>query len=135
MTLPLPKIAPGVPFLPSGAKVCIYLHANGYMFTSCINSACEPVCRLERHGPERVFIPLRAQSFAQGWRLVVSEVELLCLLNELLIPRSMLPDAVDDFRLKNPNCLNLEAFFYSFYVFFNKFAGGLALGISTMSLQ
>ncbi|XP_006030615.2 sodium-dependent lysophosphatidylcholine symporter 1-B-like isoform X1 [Alligator sinensis] len=52
-----------------------------------------------------------------------------------LLPWSMLPDAVDDFRLKNPNCLNLEAFFYSFYVFFNKFAGGLALGISTMSLH
>ncbi|XP_037771311.1 sodium-dependent lysophosphatidylcholine symporter 1 isoform X4 [Chelonia mydas] len=52
-----------------------------------------------------------------------------------LLPWSMLPDAVDDFRLKNPNCLNLEAFFYSFYVFFNKFAGGLSLGISTMSLH
>ncbi|XP_019365579.1 PREDICTED: sodium-dependent lysophosphatidylcholine symporter 1-like isoform X3 [Gavialis gangeticus] len=52
-----------------------------------------------------------------------------------LLPWSMLPDAVDDFRLKNPKCLNLEAFFYSFYVFFNKFAGGLALGISTMSLH
>nr|XP_042698554.1 sodium-dependent lysophosphatidylcholine symporter 1-B-like isoform X3 [Chrysemys picta bellii] len=52
-----------------------------------------------------------------------------------LLPWSMLPDAVDDFRLKNPNYLNLEAFFYSFYVFFNKFAGGLSLGISTMSLH
>ncbi|XP_067410114.1 sodium-dependent lysophosphatidylcholine symporter 1-like isoform X2 [Emydura macquarii macquarii] len=52
-----------------------------------------------------------------------------------LLPWSMLPDAVDDFRLKNPKCLNLEALFYSFYVFFNKFAGGLSLGISTMSLH
>ncbi|XP_074868194.1 sodium-dependent lysophosphatidylcholine symporter 1-like isoform X2 [Carettochelys insculpta] len=52
-----------------------------------------------------------------------------------LLPWSMLPDAVDDFRLKNLSCLNLEAFFYSFYVFFNKFAGGLSLGISTMSLH
>lgn len=50
-------------------------------------------------------------------------------------PRSMLPDAVDDFMLRNPGCLNLEALFYSFYVFFNKFAGGLAVGISTLSLQ
>uniref|UniRef100_A0A8C8R699 Uncharacterized protein n=1 Tax=Pelusios castaneus TaxID=367368 RepID=A0A8C8R699_9SAUR len=55
--------------------------------------------------------------------------------DRLFVPRSMLPDAVDDFRLKNPNCLNLEALFYSFYVFFNKFAGGLSLGISTMSLH
>ncbi|XP_043351795.1 sodium-dependent lysophosphatidylcholine symporter 1-B-like isoform X4 [Dermochelys coriacea] len=52
-----------------------------------------------------------------------------------LLPWSMLPDAVDDFRLKNPNYLNLEAFLYSFYVFFNKFAGGLSLGISAMSLH
>ncbi|KAM9219105.1 sodium-dependent lysophosphatidylcholine symporter 1-like isoform 2-T2 [Leptosomus discolor] len=52
-----------------------------------------------------------------------------------LLPWSMLPDAVDDFMLRNPSCLNLEALFYSFYVFFNKFAGGLAVGISTLSLQ
>ncbi|KAM6248637.1 sodium-dependent lysophosphatidylcholine symporter 1-like [Porphyrio hochstetteri] len=52
-----------------------------------------------------------------------------------LLPWSMLPDAVDDFMLRNPSCLNLEALFYSFYVFFNKFAGGLALGISTLSLH
>ncbi|KFP65672.1 Major facilitator superfamily domain-containing protein 2A-A, partial [Cariama cristata] len=52
-----------------------------------------------------------------------------------LLPWSMLPDAVDDFMLRNPTCLNLEALFYSFYVFFNKFAGGLAVGISTLSLH
>uniref|UniRef100_A0A672UIH5 Major facilitator superfamily domain containing 2A n=1 Tax=Strigops habroptila TaxID=2489341 RepID=A0A672UIH5_STRHB len=52
-----------------------------------------------------------------------------------LLPWSMLPDAVDDFMLRNPGCLNLEALFYSFYVFFNKFAGGLAVGIATLSLQ
>ncbi|KAJ1122874.1 hypothetical protein NDU88_001347 [Pleurodeles waltl] len=52
-----------------------------------------------------------------------------------LLPWSMLPDAVDDFKLKNPECLNLEAFFYSFYVFFNKFAGGLSLGTSTLALH
>ncbi|XP_068768641.1 sodium-dependent lysophosphatidylcholine symporter 1-like isoform X4 [Struthio camelus] len=52
-----------------------------------------------------------------------------------LLPWSMLPDVVDDFRLRNPSCLNLEALFYSLYVFFNKFAGGLAVGISTLSLH
>nr|XP_021138064.1 sodium-dependent lysophosphatidylcholine symporter 1 isoform X10 [Columba livia] len=52
-----------------------------------------------------------------------------------LLPWSMLPDAVDDFMLRNPGCPNLEALFYSFYVFFNKFAGGLAVGISTLSLH
>uniref|UniRef100_A0A8C6Z9S7 Uncharacterized protein n=1 Tax=Nothoprocta perdicaria TaxID=30464 RepID=A0A8C6Z9S7_NOTPE len=49
--------------------------------------------------------------------------------------QSMLPDAVDDFRLRNPGATNLEALFYSFYVFFNKFAGGLAVGISTLTLH
>uniref|UniRef100_A0A4X2LEF7 Major facilitator superfamily domain containing 2A n=1 Tax=Vombatus ursinus TaxID=29139 RepID=A0A4X2LEF7_VOMUR len=48
---------------------------------------------------------------------------------------SMLPDAMDDFQLKYPSCQNLEAFFYSFYIFVNKFGGGLALGISTVSLH
>ncbi|XP_069507019.1 sodium-dependent lysophosphatidylcholine symporter 1-like isoform X2 [Ambystoma mexicanum] len=52
-----------------------------------------------------------------------------------LLPWSMLPDSVDDFKVKNPDCRNLEAFFYSFYIFFNKFAGGLSLGMSTLSLQ
>ncbi|XP_049673382.1 sodium-dependent lysophosphatidylcholine symporter 1-A-like isoform X2 [Accipiter gentilis] len=52
-----------------------------------------------------------------------------------LLPWSMLPDTVDDFMLRNPSCLNLEALFYSFYVFFNKFAGGLAVGVSTLSLH
>ncbi|KAM6054175.1 sodium-dependent lysophosphatidylcholine symporter 1-B-like isoform 3-T5 [Chlamydotis macqueenii] len=52
-----------------------------------------------------------------------------------LLPWSMLPDTVDDFMLRNPGSLNLEALFYSFYIFFNKFAGGLAVGISTLSLQ
>ncbi|KAM9648181.1 sodium-dependent lysophosphatidylcholine symporter 1-like isoform 9-T10 [Morphnus guianensis] len=52
-----------------------------------------------------------------------------------LLPWSMLPDTVDDFMLRNPSCLNLEALFYSFYVFFNKFAGGLAMGVSTLSLH
>ncbi|KAM6194477.1 sodium-dependent lysophosphatidylcholine symporter 1-like [Sarcoramphus papa] len=52
-----------------------------------------------------------------------------------LLPWSMLPDTVDDFMLRNPSCLNMESLFYSFYVFFNKFAGGLAVGISTLSLQ
>ncbi|KFP26366.1 Major facilitator superfamily domain-containing protein 2A-A, partial [Colius striatus] len=52
-----------------------------------------------------------------------------------LLPWSMLPDTVDDFMLRNPNCPNLESLFYSFYVFFNKFAGGLAVGISTLTLH
>ncbi|XP_025917656.1 sodium-dependent lysophosphatidylcholine symporter 1-like isoform X4 [Apteryx rowi] len=58
-----------------------------------------------------------------------------CSMAVLYLLPSMLPDAVDDFRLRNPSCLNLEALFYSFYVFFNKFAGGLAVGISTLSLH
>uniref|UniRef100_A0A3B4AAN2 Major facilitator superfamily domain containing 2A n=1 Tax=Periophthalmus magnuspinnatus TaxID=409849 RepID=A0A3B4AAN2_9GOBI len=52
-----------------------------------------------------------------------------------LLPWSMLPDVVDDFKLKNPDVHGYEAIFYSFYVFFLKFASGVSLGISTLSLK
>ncbi|MBN3306278.1 NLS1 protein, partial [Amia calva] len=52
-----------------------------------------------------------------------------------LLPWSMLPDVVDDFKVKNPTCKDLEPLFYSCYVFFNKFGGGMSLGISTLALH
>ncbi|KAM4542892.1 sodium-dependent lysophosphatidylcholine symporter 1-B-like [Odontesthes bonariensis] len=52
-----------------------------------------------------------------------------------LLPWSMLPDVMDDFKVKNPDIHGHEALFYSFYVFFIKFASGLSLGISTLSLK
>lgn len=52
-----------------------------------------------------------------------------------LPPRSMLPDVVDDFRLANPFSKGHEAIFYSFYVFFTKFAAGISLGVSTLCLE
>ncbi|XP_056151610.1 sodium-dependent lysophosphatidylcholine symporter 1-B-like isoform X2 [Lampris incognitus] len=52
-----------------------------------------------------------------------------------LLPWSMLPDVVDDFKVKNPDIRGHEAIFYSFYVFFTKFASGVSLGISTLSLD
>uniref|UniRef100_A0A3B3WD10 Major facilitator superfamily domain containing 2B n=1 Tax=Poecilia mexicana TaxID=48701 RepID=A0A3B3WD10_9TELE len=51
----------------------------------------------------------------------------------LLLP-SMLPDVVDDFRLANSSSKGHEAIFYSFYVFFVKFAAGITLGVSTLCL-
>ncbi|KAL4624118.1 sodium-dependent lysophosphatidylcholine symporter 1-B-like [Arapaima gigas] len=51
------------------------------------------------------------------------------------LPWSMLPDVVDDFRIKNPESWGHEAIFYSFYVFFTKFASGVSLGVSTLSLS
>ncbi|XP_072558842.1 major facilitator superfamily domain-containing protein 2B isoform X1 [Paramormyrops kingsleyae] len=53
----------------------------------------------------------------------------------LLLPWSMLPDVVDDFRLMNPFSKGHEAIFYSFYVFFTKFAAGISLGVSTLCLE
>ncbi|XP_062323887.1 major facilitator superfamily domain-containing protein 2B [Osmerus eperlanus] len=53
----------------------------------------------------------------------------------LLLPWSMLPDVVDDFRLANPYSKGHEAIFYSFYVFFTKFAAGISLGVSTLCLE
>uniref|UniRef100_A0A8C9VRG9 MFSD2 lysolipid transporter A, lysophospholipid n=1 Tax=Scleropages formosus TaxID=113540 RepID=A0A8C9VRG9_SCLFO len=52
-----------------------------------------------------------------------------------LLPWSMLPDVVDDFRVKNPELQGHEAIFYSSYVFFTKFASGVSLGVSTLSLS
>ncbi|XP_071755883.1 sodium-dependent lysophosphatidylcholine symporter 1-B-like isoform X1 [Centroberyx gerrardi] len=52
-----------------------------------------------------------------------------------LLPWSMLPDVVDDFKVQNPDIHGHEAIFFSFYVFFTKFASGVSLGISTLSLD
>ncbi|XP_029317170.1 sodium-dependent lysophosphatidylcholine symporter 1-B-like [Cottoperca gobio] len=52
-----------------------------------------------------------------------------------LLPWSMLPDVVDDFKVKNPDIHGHEALFYSYYVFFVKFASGVSLGVSTLSLK
>ncbi|KAA0710538.1 Sodium-dependent lysophosphatidylcholine symporter 1-B [Triplophysa tibetana] len=52
-----------------------------------------------------------------------------------LLPWSMLPDVVDDFKVHNPDSQGHEAIFYSFYVFFTKFASGVSLGVSTLSLD
>lgn len=51
-----------------------------------------------------------------------------------LLPWSMLPDAVDDFRVQCPENRGQEAIFYSFFVFFTRFASGVSLGISTLCL-
>ncbi|XP_033736567.1 sodium-dependent lysophosphatidylcholine symporter 1-like [Pecten maximus] len=50
----------------------------------------------------------------------------------LLLPWSMLPDVLDEFMLETGQ--RKDAIFYSFYVFFNKLAAGLALGISQVVL-
>uniref|UniRef100_A0A493TGS0 MFSD2 lysolipid transporter A, lysophospholipid n=1 Tax=Anas platyrhynchos platyrhynchos TaxID=8840 RepID=A0A493TGS0_ANAPP len=52
-----------------------------------------------------------------------------------LLPWSMLPDVVDDFKLQHPESRGHEAIFFSFYVFFTKFTSGVSLGISTLSLD
>ncbi|XP_056680839.1 sphingosine-1-phosphate transporter MFSD2B [Monodelphis domestica] len=52
-----------------------------------------------------------------------------------LMPWSMLPDIVDDFRLRETPLEGLETIFYSSFVFFTKLAGATALGISTLSLE
>ncbi|XP_068953439.1 sphingosine-1-phosphate transporter MFSD2B isoform X2 [Petaurus breviceps papuanus] len=52
-----------------------------------------------------------------------------------LLPWSMLPDVVDDFRLRRLPLKGLETIFYSSYVFFTKLSAAGALGISTLSLE
>ncbi|KAG7262267.1 hypothetical protein CRUP_031168, partial [Coryphaenoides rupestris] len=76
-----------------------------------------------------VFIPYVAVAY------VVAVASGLSVAASLLLPWSMLPDVVDDFRLANPHSKGHEAIFYSFYVFFTKFASGISLGVSTLCLQ
>ncbi|XP_062283118.1 sodium-dependent lysophosphatidylcholine symporter 1-B-like [Scomber scombrus] len=52
-----------------------------------------------------------------------------------LLPWSMLPDVLDDFAVRHPSCKDLEPLFFSCYAFCSKLAGGLSVGISTMTLQ
>uniref|UniRef100_UPI00358E1129 sodium-dependent lysophosphatidylcholine symporter 1-A-like isoform X2 n=1 Tax=Myxine glutinosa TaxID=7769 RepID=UPI00358E1129 len=52
-----------------------------------------------------------------------------------LIPWSMLPDTIMDFKRKYGDYPGQEALFYSFYVFFNKFAVGICLAISMLILD
>ncbi|XP_008277353.1 sodium-dependent lysophosphatidylcholine symporter 1-B-like [Stegastes partitus] len=52
-----------------------------------------------------------------------------------LLPWSMLPDVVDDFAVSHPSCKDLEPLFFSCYAFCSKLAGGLSVGLSTMTLQ
>ncbi|NWY38589.1 MFS2B protein, partial [Sylvia atricapilla] len=53
----------------------------------------------------------------------------------LLLPWSMLPDVVDNFRLQNPHGKGHETIFYSSYVFFTKMSAGIGLGISAAGLE
>ncbi|XP_063311493.1 sodium-dependent lysophosphatidylcholine symporter 1 isoform X1 [Pelobates fuscus] len=59
----------------------------------------------------------------------------LSVASAFLLPWSMLPDVIDDFVLKNPDSQGHEAIFFSFYVFFTKFASGISLGVSTLGLD
>ncbi|CAL8256589.1 unnamed protein product [Gadus morhua 'NCC'] len=59
----------------------------------------------------------------------------LSLATMFLLPWSMLPDVVDDFTVKNPECKDLEPMFFSCYAFCNKLGGGLSVGISTILLH
>ncbi|XP_017276449.1 sodium-dependent lysophosphatidylcholine symporter 1-B [Kryptolebias marmoratus] len=66
---------------------------------------------------------------------IVSFIAGVGVASAFLLPWSMLPDVLDDFKVKNPDSTGHEALFYSFYVFFTKFASGVSLGVSTLSLD
>ncbi|XP_047921649.2 sphingosine-1-phosphate transporter MFSD2B isoform X1 [Anser cygnoides] len=65
----------------------------------------------------------------------VAFVSGLSIAASLLLPWSMLPDVVDNFRLQNPHGKGQETIFYSSYVFFTKMSAGIGLGISAASLE
>ncbi|KAM4680161.1 sphingosine-1-phosphate transporter MFSD2B isoform 2-T2 [Amazona ochrocephala] len=65
----------------------------------------------------------------------VAFVSGLSIAASLLLPWSMLPDVVDNFRLQNPHGKGHETIFYSSYVFFTKMSAGIGLGISAAALE
>uniref|UniRef100_A0A8C3TTY8 Major facilitator superfamily domain containing 2B n=1 Tax=Catharus ustulatus TaxID=91951 RepID=A0A8C3TTY8_CATUS len=65
----------------------------------------------------------------------VAFVSGLSIAASLLLPWSMLPDVVDNFRLQNPHGKGHETIFYSSYVFFTKMSAGIGLGISAAGLE
>ncbi|XP_010132882.1 PREDICTED: major facilitator superfamily domain-containing protein 2B-like [Buceros rhinoceros silvestris] len=65
----------------------------------------------------------------------VAFVSGLSIAASLLLPWSMLPDVVDNFRLQNPHGKGHETIFYSSYVFFTKISAGIGLGISAAGLE
>ncbi|KAK4824308.1 hypothetical protein QYF61_013053 [Mycteria americana] len=65
----------------------------------------------------------------------VAFVSGLSIAASLLLPWSMLPDVVDNFRLQNPHGKGHETIFYSSYVFFTKMSVGIGLGISAAGLE
>jgi Na+/melibiose symporter-like transporter len=50
-----------------------------------------------------------------------------------LLPWSMIPDVIDEFMIKTGE--RKEPIFYSFFVFFTKFASGIAVAISQLVLE
>ncbi|NWR30830.1 MFS2B protein, partial [Tachuris rubrigastra] len=66
---------------------------------------------------------------------LVAFISGLSIAASLLLPWSMLPDVVDNFRLQNPHGKGQETIFYSSYVFFTKMSAGIGLGISAAGLE
>ncbi|MEQ2161792.1 hypothetical protein GOODEAATRI_013136 [Goodea atripinnis] len=103
----------------------------GSMVRPCILSRSGVACKSgdycrKRHSPVIFFLPVCHSLRDPGG---VREEQPHHHLRSFL---SMLPDVVDDFQVQNPNSTGHEAIFYSFYVFFTKFASGISLGVSTL---
>ncbi|XP_017343480.1 sodium-dependent lysophosphatidylcholine symporter 1 isoform X1 [Ictalurus punctatus] len=85
-----------------------------------------------------IYIPALILLYCQKGNFLISAIGAILagasLASLYLLPWSMLPDAVDDFKVKNPSCTDLEPLFTSCYVFFNKFGGGMSQGVSTLAL-
>uniref|UniRef100_A0A8C5EN05 Uncharacterized protein n=1 Tax=Gouania willdenowi TaxID=441366 RepID=A0A8C5EN05_GOUWI len=106
---------------------CIFTIISQNVFTDLfpVSPPQAAQCLLLKHALKSNLIVTYICSFAAGVGVAAA----------FLLPWSMLPDVVDDFQVQNPNSTGHEALFYSFYVFFTKFASGVSLGISTLSLD
>ncbi|KAJ8306152.1 hypothetical protein KUTeg_016697 [Tegillarca granosa] len=76
--------------------------------------------------------PLLSQLYIQS-EIYIFYIILIIAGFSVSVALSMLPDVLDEFMLQTGT--RKDAIFYSFYVFFNKLAAGLGLGLSTLALE
>uniref|UniRef100_A0A671SGW1 Major facilitator superfamily domain containing 2aa n=1 Tax=Sinocyclocheilus anshuiensis TaxID=1608454 RepID=A0A671SGW1_9TELE len=119
-----------------GNNSLILRSKHAYMIASAVISLIYVLCAVVLFFGVREQDKQKHVSFQTGLRLVIGHGPYVKLVsNRCFYFRSMLPDVVDDFKVQNPTSHGHEAIFYSFYVFFTKFASGVSLGVSTLALS
>ncbi|XP_041356579.1 sodium-dependent lysophosphatidylcholine symporter 1-like [Gigantopelta aegis] len=124
------------------------VHFSNFIMLALVTSVISmPVwqCLLIRFGKKKIyatgmiiFIPVALSQFLLPENASYAYYIVVCIAGlsisvSLLLPWSILPDVLDLYLVERQE--RKDAIFYSFYVFFNKLATGLGLGISQVVLE